>query len=222
MQFLKSTAIQRALNDGTYPPAFRSARALTEMNLGEGLDAVFEVAETDQVIYDARAVRWLLMAAESMAFTLSELEWAASRFMEHLQPGRNTYGSMKRLVGKRQAGTRRPQGAKPEVYETLDRALTARDYGLAARLARSLSFVSLRDALRLTVLAARKDPEHYDAMAKRWLIRFMHEHRPSLKLLSWIADDFDKLADPEETPWSIRQPAEGRMAQMIETMEYRP
>jgi hypothetical protein len=48
--------------------------------------------------------------------------------------------------------------------------------------------VSLSDALDITLLAAEKDPERYDAMAGRWIARMLAERRATLREIKWTAE----------------------------------
>ena len=54
-------------------------------------------------------------------------------------------------------------------YGRFRTALNTGSYGLAVNLARDLPLVPLAEAIRLTCLAATKDPEHFDGMAVRSL-----------------------------------------------------
>jgi hypothetical protein len=65
-------------------------------------------------------------------------------------------------------------------YGDLKRALKAGNYLNACSAARSLSHVPLEDALDLTLLAAEKKPERYEAMARKWLVRWMEETEPGV------------------------------------------
>lgn len=51
--------------------------------------------------------------------------------------------------------------------------------------ARELQVVPLDAALDLTLLAAEKDPDRYEAMAVRWVQRLIEERRPSLNETVW-------------------------------------
>jgi hypothetical protein len=63
-------------------------------------------------------------------------------------------------------------------YGDLKRALKAGNYLNACSAARSLPHVPLADALDLTLLAAEKKPERYEAMARKWLVRWIEETEP--------------------------------------------
>lgn len=62
----------------------------------------------------------------------------------------------------------------------LRRALAAGLFTNACAAARDLPHVPLDAALDLTLLAARKAPERYEDMARRWLVRWMEETEPGL------------------------------------------
>jgi hypothetical protein len=72
-------------------------------------------------------------------------------------------------------------------YGEFQTALRNGSFELALDLARSLPRISLADALRLTLLAARKEPTRYPEMARRWLVRVLVEQRPSLDELAWAS-----------------------------------
>jgi hypothetical protein len=65
-------------------------------------------------------------------------------------------------------------------HAELRRCLKAGMYANACAAARSLSVVPLDAALDLTLLAAEKDPQRYEDMARRWLVRWMEETEPGL------------------------------------------
>lgn len=66
-------------------------------------------------------------------------------------------------------------------------ALRTGSFKLAMEAAHSLPHISLTGALRLTLLAARADPDLYPEMARRWLARVIVECGPSLDELAWAA-----------------------------------
>ena len=80
-----------------------------------------------------------------------------------------------------------------------------------------MAVMSLHDALRLTLRNARRNPERFERFARRWLERFIGETEASLKLISWIADDLEKIGMPE-CPYFIRQEAEQRMRRLQEAL----
>jgi hypothetical protein len=69
-------------------------------------------------------------------------------------------------------------------HAELRRCLKAGQYASACAAARSLAVVPLDAALDLTLLAAEKDPERYEAMARRWLARMIDETSPGLPEIS--------------------------------------
>jgi hypothetical protein len=64
-------------------------------------------------------------------------------------------------------------------------ALSTGSYGLAVNLARDLPHVDLADAIRLTALAAEKDPERFDALAVRCIARLIEERHLKLNDVLW-------------------------------------
>ena len=46
----------------------------------------------------------------------------------------------------------------------------------AVAAAKDLPRLSLSDSLELTILFARKDPQRFQRVAARWLLRFLEEH----------------------------------------------
>jgi hypothetical protein len=110
-------------------------------------------------------------------------------------PPLGTARSAERLAGKLAAkpgrrGELRPdEPTRPPTHSlsvvgsdhaALRRALRTGDYASACTYARSLAVVPLDAALDLTLLAAEKDPDRYEDMARRWLVRWMEETEPGL------------------------------------------
>lgn len=75
-------------------------------------------------------------------------------------------------------------------HAELRTALSTRAYGLALSIAEELPHVGLHDAIRLTLLAADRDPERFDAMAQRCVVRLIEERRLTLDDIAWIAQGF--------------------------------
>jgi hypothetical protein len=48
--------------------------------------------------------------------------------------------------------------------------------GMMEATAREIGYVSLAEALELTILIARKDPRRHPRVAARWLLRYLEEH----------------------------------------------
>lgn len=89
-------------------------------------------------------------------------------------------------------------------------AIVAQNLAGAARAARELDYVTLHDALDLTLLAARKRAPCFEPYARAWMARFLTEYKPSMILASWIAGDLDEVATPEGLPF-IAQESEWRL-----------
>jgi hypothetical protein len=110
----------------------------------------------------------------------------------------------------------------PEATSTrarFDEALKAGNFAVAQMLAHDLDRIDLLDALRLTLLARRRRKyERFEPMARRWLERLLHELQPSLKLVVWIAEDLENLADPGCHIFT-RQESESRLRLVEETLE---
>jgi len=77
--------------------------------------------------------------------------------------------------------------------------------------------LSLKDALLLTILAARHDQDRYERMAQRWLVRFISEKRPTLGLIQYVASDLDRLGLNE--PPGCDEDAEARLRKVAEKLE---
>src|ERR1041384_3365631 len=92
-------------------------------------------------------------------------------------------------------------------------ALRTRSFNMALQIARELRPVSLRDGLDLTLLAAHKDPDRYERMARRWLERFLREARPTLQLSAWVSEDLAKLGE-KELPEVFKADAESRLREV--------
>lgn len=92
-------------------------------------------------------------------------------------------------------------------------ALRTGSYGLARNVALGLPHIGLSDALALTMLAAEKDPEGFEPMARRWLERFLQERRPTLLLVKWVAGDLESIGAKDCPPF-IRTQAEARLREV--------
>jgi hypothetical protein len=75
-------------------------------------------------------------------------------------------------------------------YGRFRTALNTGSYGPARNLARDLPHVDLSDAIRLTILAADKDPDRYDALALRCLVRLIEERGLSIDRAIWVLQRF--------------------------------
>jgi hypothetical protein len=64
-------------------------------------------------------------------------------------------------------------------------ALKTGSYKLAVGIVRELPRISTADALELTLLAAKKDRERFDAMAVCWLVRLIEERAVTLNDVIW-------------------------------------
>jgi hypothetical protein len=74
-------------------------------------------------------------------------------------------------------------------------ALRTGSYRIASNIARSLPSISLSEALELTVLAAKHDPERFEPMAVRWLSKLLEDRQLSLHEIRWAAE---RLQDVKE------------------------
>lgn len=77
----------------------------------------------------------------------------------------------------------------------LKTALSTGSYVLAARIAKDLPRVDLSDAVRLTILAADKDSERFDALAQRCLVRLIEERQVTLNEVLWVAQRFQDVRE---------------------------
>jgi hypothetical protein len=75
-------------------------------------------------------------------------------------------------------------------YGRFRTALRTGSYGLARNIARDLPHVDLADAIRLTILAVDKDPDHFDALALRCLVRFIEERGLTIDRAIWALQRF--------------------------------
>lgn len=75
-------------------------------------------------------------------------------------------------------------------YGRFRTALRTGSYGLARNIALDIPQVDLADAIRLTILAIDKDPDHYDALALRCLVRFIEERSLTIDRAVWVLQRF--------------------------------
>jgi hypothetical protein len=78
-------------------------------------------------------------------------------------------------------------GTAGSPYGEFQTALRTGSFELACQVAQTLPRLTLSDALHLTLLAARKRPERFEEMARRWLARLLVERSPSLDELAWAS-----------------------------------
>jgi len=101
-------------------------------------------------------------------------------------------------------------------YGNFATAVKTGSYTLACQVARELPRIGLREALQLTLLAAEKDPDRYEQMARRWLVRFLEEKRPTLGLVQYVASGLDRLG--LQGPAGFDEDAEARLREVAEKL----
>jgi hypothetical protein len=80
-------------------------------------------------------------------------------------------------------------------YGRFRTALNTGSYGLARNIAAGLPRVDLRDAIRLTLLAADRDNDHFDALALRCLVRLIEERYLTLNDVLWAVQRFQDVRE---------------------------
>ena len=82
-------------------------------------------------------------------------------------------------------------------------------------LARELPHATLADAIRLTCLAASKDPERFDALAIRCLVRLAEERGLTIDRAVWCfsASDAREGVDGEAGHLKLEKSKRGRLRQ---------
>ena len=71
--------------------------------------------------------------------------------------------------------------AQPHAYARFHRAIERRALWLAEDAARELPNLSLEDALQLVHLYAERGSPTFEKAARRWLVRYLTEGKPSLR-----------------------------------------
>jgi hypothetical protein len=82
-----------------------------------------------------------------------------------------------------------------QTYVDLDQALKEEDLAYAWQGAHERAYIHLHQALRLTILLAQSEAPRYEAAASKFLIRYIRETKPSLKLLVEVAKALEELPD---------------------------
>jgi len=82
-------------------------------------------------------------------------------------------------------------------FVDLDKALERGYLPSAWMAAHERSYVTLDQALLLTMLMARDEVPRYPPVARRFLIRFIREAKPTLEQVKRVADGLDVLGTPE-------------------------
>ncbi len=85
-------------------------------------------------------------------------------------------------------------------YIDLDKALEREDLANAWLAAHERSFVSLAQALRLTMLMARDETPGYEKAVRRFLLRFIREVHPTPEQIRKVAHALEELPDPPLLP----------------------
>jgi hypothetical protein len=173
-----SSDIRGAQENGSYAVAYQAAKKeLDGLSLAAALERVLARAGTG-VLYDALASRWIVVAIETRQLSVYEINWAAARFEEHLQPGRDCVAPLRRLAAKGETATYSPQVEGDEVTKYLglvDEALEAGDLQTAMRNAYFVPYLPLDRALRLTVLAGETSDPRFEAASQRFMVRVLEE-----------------------------------------------
>ena len=86
-------------------------------------------------------------------------------------------------------------GTAGSLHGELRTALRTGSYRIACNIARSLPSISLPEALEITVLAAKHDPDRFEPMAARWLARLLDDRQLSLHEIRWATE---RLQDVKE------------------------
>jgi hypothetical protein len=65
--------------------------------------------------------------------------------------------------------------------------------------AREIGRVTITEALELTALVARKQPQRYGRFAARWLCMYLEEHEPkTLEDVALLVSNLQSLATPKD------------------------
>jgi len=122
--------IRDAKANGAYAAAHHAAKSeLGSLSLWVALDRVLARAGPG-VLYDALASRWIAIAIEDRQPSVYEVNWAASRFREHLEPNRDCTAQLRRLAAKGRQPPTAPEVEGDEAQRHLalvDEALDAED-----------------------------------------------------------------------------------------------
>jgi hypothetical protein len=79
------------------------------------------------------------------------------------------------------------------------RALERGNLVLAEVTAREIGRVTIAEALELTALVARKQPDRYGRFAARWLCLFLEEHeRTTLEEVAMLVSNLEGLVNPKD------------------------
>ena len=88
---------------------------------------------------------------------------------------------------------------EPGVTRLIRRALERGNLVLAEVTAREIGRVTIAEALELTALVARKQPERYGRFAARWLCLFLEEHeKATLEDVALLVSNLRSLASSDD------------------------
>jgi hypothetical protein len=113
-------------------------------------------------------------------------------------------------LGPEGGGASTSQGHPRTIFR---RALEHDNLVLAEVTAREIGRVTIAEALELTALVARKQPERYGRFAARWLCLYLEEHeKATLEDVELLVSKPAGASDPQEPGLGARNPEEGRTA----------
>jgi hypothetical protein len=104
-----------------------------------------------------------------------------------------------------------------QVYVDLDQALDEEDLSYAWQGAHERAYIHLHQALRLTILMARLEAPKYEAAARKFLIRYIRETKPSFGLLIEVAKALEEL--PDLTVYPTGEGPEYELKELARAME---
>ena len=108
---------------------------------------------------------------------------------------RSPLDSISRLRPRR-GGTSTSQGHPRTIFR---RALEHDNLVLAEVTAREIGRVTIAEALELTALVARKQPDRYGRFAARWLCLYLEEHeKATLEDVELLVSSLRSLANPKD------------------------
>lgn len=77
--------------------------------------------------------------------------------------------------------------------------LDARNYRLAYKKAKEIAPIPLLEAMRLIILAATEDRDHFEEMAMRWIRRLLDERELSVHQVGWVSERLQEAWEEKPT-----------------------
>jgi hypothetical protein len=186
-----SAKVKEAMGSGDYQRVARETKRLEELAPPAALERVFAFGE-DEVLFDALACRWIVIAFNAGLLDLYGVGWAASRF-EDMRRGEGAESKIALRKAARNGDTYlagRDAGHEDTVKhlalvdEAIEQGGLDEGFGYAAL----VPYLPLDYALRLTILSADARDPRFEPCSRKFLIGVLRDVQPEILQAKKLAD----------------------------------